>query len=84
LAAAIKNKLGIEVDLKEGHDKVFEVTVDSKLLFTNNRKCGNLPKNEEMLCVIEGYVAGNKSRVGQLPGGGGTCGCPTEGGSCCG
>jgi len=54
LAAAIKDKLGIESDLREGHGGLFEVSVDNKVLFTNNKKCGNLPRNEDIVGLIQG------------------------------
>ena len=63
MAAAIKDKFGIKADLKEGHGGIFEVTVGDEVLYTNNGKCGNLPRNEDVLSMIEGY---SKSRLQKL------------------
>ena len=84
MAAAIKDKLGVEANLREGHGGIFEVAIDDDVLYTNNRKCGNLPQNEDVVSMIQGYMTGDRTGSDRMPGGGGTCGCSTEGGSCCG
>jgi len=49
LAAAIKNEFGITANLKEGHDGIFAVTVDGRVVYTNSKECGRFPKDEQIL-----------------------------------
>lgn len=56
LAAAIKNNLGITTSLEEGHGGMFEVAIDSDIIYTNRSECGRLPGNEEILQRIKEYV----------------------------
>ncbi|MBI2857595.1 MAG: hypothetical protein HYX90_00840 [Chloroflexi bacterium] len=58
MAASIRDKLGIEASLKEGHGGLFEVAAGDKVLFTNNRKCGNLPKDQDVVRMIKEHGTG--------------------------
>ena len=67
LAAAIKDKLGITANMKEGHGGIFEVAIDGKVLYTNSNKCGNLPQNEDTLRMIEEHKTTGKGRRKRSP-----------------
>jgi len=55
MAAAIKDKLGINVKLKKGHGGIFEVAIDGKVLYTNRNVCNSLPTEEEILKKTEEF-----------------------------
>ncbi len=44
MAAEIYDALDIKPSLIEGHDKIFQVSVGGRVLYTNERVCGQLPK----------------------------------------
>jgi hypothetical protein len=39
----------------EGHNGIFEVTINSKVIYTNQKQCGRLPTKEEVLHEISTY-----------------------------
>ena len=41
--------------LKEGHNGIYEVSVNSKMIYTNQSKCGKLPETEEIFQEIRKY-----------------------------
>ncbi|MCX6012269.1 MAG: hypothetical protein NTV30_02415, partial [Chloroflexi bacterium] len=53
--ATIKAHLGITATLKKGHDAIFEVSINDKVLYTNNKTCGTFPEEKEIIQKIEGY-----------------------------
>ncbi|MFZ5596821.1 MAG: DUF2703 domain-containing protein [Bacillota bacterium] len=55
LAAAIRSSLGVDVNLKEGHGGIFEVSLDGNIVYTNNRECSRRPSNEEIVQRIKEY-----------------------------
>jgi len=55
LGAAIKEKFGVTARLKEGHNGIYEVSVNSKTIYSNQSKCGKLPENEEIFREIRKY-----------------------------
>ena len=55
LAAAIKDRFGITANLKEGHGGIFEVAINAKVVYSNDKVCGRLPKTEEVLQKIGEY-----------------------------
>lgn len=52
MAVAIEREVGVTPVLQDGHDGVFEVTVDGRLIFTNHSRCGALPRPEDILPLI--------------------------------
>lgn len=55
MAAAIEKKFGITAKLKEGHNGIYEVTINGNVVYTNQGKFGQLPTNEEILGEIRKY-----------------------------
>lgn len=56
LAASIKNAFGFTADLVEGHNGIFEVAIGGQVLYTNQKECGRLPENEEILQKIREHL----------------------------
>lgn len=85
LAAAIKNAFGFTADLLEGHNGIFEVAIGGQVVYTNQKECGRLPENEEILQKLQehlGYPPQNRSHTYQA--GQGTETNRTEAGAGCG
>jgi hypothetical protein len=55
LGAAIKDKFGITAHLKEGHNGIYEVSVNGRMIYTNQGKCGKRPETEEIFREIQKY-----------------------------
>ena len=53
LAAAIKERYGIKVKLKKGHNAVLRVTVNNAVIYDNKSVCGRLPSVDEIIQIIE-------------------------------
>lgn len=53
LAAAIENKFGTNVKMIEGHNGVYDVAVNGNLIFTNQGKCNQRPKEEQIFDEIQ-------------------------------
>jgi len=53
LAAAIKGSFGVDSQLLEGSGGVFDVTVDSNLIFSKHQE-GRFPDNKEILDLLQG------------------------------
>jgi selenoprotein W-related protein len=51
LAAAIKQKFGVEVDLIKGSGGIFDVVVDSRCIYSKH-ETGRFPTNEEVLAKL--------------------------------
>ena len=49
LADAIKDTFGITANLVEGHNGIYEVGVNSDIVYTNRGKCSRLPTTGEVL-----------------------------------
>jgi hypothetical protein len=52
LEAAIKEKFGLEVELKEGHNGILKVTMGDIVIFDNGSKCGQLPTVDDVIKAI--------------------------------
>ena len=57
LADAIKNTFGITVNLIQGHNGIYEVSVNSDIIYTNRGKCSRLPTTGEVLKEIGNFKA---------------------------
>ena len=55
LAAAIENQFGRQAELIEGHNGIYEITINGKLVYTNQKECGQLPTDEEIFQEIRQY-----------------------------
>ncbi|KPK99779.1 MAG: hypothetical protein AMJ91_06330 [candidate division Zixibacteria bacterium SM23_73_3] len=55
LEAAIEKEFGSMVNLKEGHDGIFEVSINDQVVYSNFNQCGRLPENEEIFQKIREY-----------------------------
>lgn len=56
LVAAIRREFGITAKLKEGHDGIYEVTVNGNLVYTNQSTCASgFPTNEDIFQEIGKY-----------------------------
>ncbi len=53
LAAAIKDKFGLNVELKEGHDGILKVTMGNTVIYDNQNQCGQFPTEEDVINGIE-------------------------------
>ncbi len=53
LAAAIKDKFGFNVALKEGHGGILTVIMGDTVVYDNSSKCGQLPTVEDVIKAIE-------------------------------
>lgn len=57
LADAIKDTFGITANLIEGHNGIYEVSVNSDVVYTNQGKCSRMPAIGEVLKEIAYYRA---------------------------
>jgi len=55
LGDAIKNKFGITARLKEGHHGIYEVSLNGKVVYTNQSECGKFPEHEAIFEKILKY-----------------------------
>ena len=53
LAAAIKDKFGMNTELIEGHGGILKVTMNDTVMYDNLSKCGQLPTKEDVIRGIE-------------------------------
>ena len=56
MAAAIKAKYGLTANLKEGHNGIFEVTFDDRVVYSNKSECGRLPEHGDIFQLINEYT----------------------------
>jgi hypothetical protein len=66
LAAEIKDVFDINPELVEGHGGIYEVIVNRAVLYTNQGKCGQLPRNEEVLLKLLKYKDPLPGKEGKL------------------
>lgn len=52
LAARIKDIFGITAQLVDGHNGIYEVAIDGKVVVTNQGKCSGIPSDEAILQEI--------------------------------
>lgn len=60
MAAAIKKEFGIPVKLREGHNGIYEVSVNNNVVYSNKSKCSVIPKEEEIFQVIRQFDSATK------------------------
>ena len=53
LAAAIKDKYNVKVELVEGHGGILKVTMGDTVIYDNSSRCGRLPTIDEILKIVE-------------------------------
>ncbi|PKK85070.1 MAG: hypothetical protein CVT49_00585 [candidate division Zixibacteria bacterium HGW-Zixibacteria-1] len=53
LAEAIKAKFGLKAKLVDGHNGIFEVSIDGKAVYDNKAECGRFPTHVEIFELIE-------------------------------
>jgi hypothetical protein len=57
LAASIQGQFGIEANLVEGHNGIYEVAVNGNTIYSNQSTCSSgFPTNEEIFQGISAYV----------------------------
>jgi hypothetical protein len=54
LATAIENKFGLKAELIQGHDGIYEIAVNGKLVYSN-QACDHAPVEEEVFAEISRY-----------------------------
>jgi hypothetical protein len=52
LVARIREIFGISPNLVEGHNGIYEVAINGKVVVTNQGKCSGIPSEEEILQEI--------------------------------
>jgi len=52
LVDRIREIFGISPNLVEGHNGIYEVTINGKVVVTNQGKCSGIPSEEEILQEI--------------------------------
>jgi hypothetical protein len=52
LAARIKEIFGITAQLVDGHNGIYEVAINGKVVVTNQGKCSGIPSDEAILQEI--------------------------------
>ena len=84
LAAAIKDKLGIAPKLKKGHDGIFKVAIDGKVIHMKCA-CRGFPAAEEIIERAEVFIQtrNGSDDAQQSDGADPRCG-PSRRSSCCG
>jgi len=55
LVDRIREIFGISPNLVEGHNGIYEVAIDGKVVVTNQGKCSGIPSDEEILQDIRRY-----------------------------
>lgn len=55
LEAAVKKEFDVRVNLKEGHDGIFEVAINDQTVYSNLKECGRFPEDEEIFQKIREY-----------------------------
>ena len=56
LAATIEQKFGLHVELVQGHDGIYEIAVNNRLVYSN-KACEHSPVDEEVFAEISKYKA---------------------------
>ena len=54
LAAAIKDKFGLETNLIADHNGIFEVSVNDRIIYNNKEYGGKFPDHGEIINAISG------------------------------
>ena len=56
MAAAIEDNFGIIATLKERHGGIFEITVNSELIYSNQKEGGQFPEKAAILQEISKFT----------------------------
>ena len=56
LAATIEQKFGLHAELIQGHDGIYEITVNNRLVYSN-QACEHPPVEEDVFAEISKYKA---------------------------
>lgn len=56
LAGAIEETFGIEVELMEGHNGIYQVALNGNVVYSNQRDCHGIPSVPEMLHEIGKHI----------------------------
>jgi len=56
LAEQIRDKFGIKAVLEEGHDGIYEVRLDKKIVYSNRNRCSDIKSEVEILWSIGKYA----------------------------
>lgn len=56
LATIIERGFGIPVTLKEGHAGIFEISLNDKVIYTNNNSASIVPSEGEVISIISREV----------------------------
>ncbi|MGM0427739.1 MAG: hypothetical protein ACQEQ7_10945 [Thermodesulfobacteriota bacterium] len=57
LAARIEEVFGIAPQLVEGHNGIYEVTINGQVAATNQGKCTGVPGENDVLSVIRKWIS---------------------------
>jgi hypothetical protein len=55
LAARIREIFGVVPQLVEGHNGIYETSINGQVVVTNQGKCGGIPSDEAILQEIRKY-----------------------------
>ena len=53
--ARIEKKFGLKADLVEGHDGIYEVRLNGRIVHSNQRACGSMIPSDRILQEITKY-----------------------------
>lgn len=65
MAASIKNKLGINAELKQGHNGIYQVAVNGTLIYSNQGKCSQRPNEGDILREIQKHTQKKETEQSQ-------------------
>lgn len=64
LAAAIESALDLDVELVEGHNGIYEVSVDNEVVYTNMSQCGQgFPSADQIVEQIGRFIGVTPKRL---------------------
>ena len=53
MAAAIKDKFGLNVELKKGHGGILKIAMGNTVVYDNESQCGQLPTVDNIIKSID-------------------------------
>lgn len=56
LAARIKDIFGITPQLVEGHNGIYDISINGQVVVTNQGKCAGLPSEDQILAVVRKHL----------------------------
>ncbi len=57
LAASIKEIFGITPKLVEGHDGIYEISLNGNVIATNQGKCTGVPNEDQILSAVRTCIS---------------------------